>query len=260
MPRLDHLIEELVTANRILAREGVVDSFGHISVRHPDNPQRYLLSRSRAPDCIESGDIMEFTLDGTPVDPRGRAPYLERFIHGALYEARPDIMSVVHNHSESVIPFGVTGKKIKAIFHMGASIGHDVPVWDSHDGFGDTALLVENMEMGYGAHAWPRCNGGRQGYPASRVYFGLLGGQRAAAKAGNGHGCDQIPDRRRGGQGFRAHRILRHQPRLGELVPARGPSVPGRCGTRLSAARMRRCKQRPWLSGRAIGRPRPCKA
>jgi HCOMODA/2-hydroxy-3-carboxy-muconic semialdehyde decarboxylase len=91
---------------------------------------------------------MEFTLDGTPVDPRGRAPYLERFIHGALYEARPDIMSVVHNHSESVIPFGVTGKKIRPIFHMGASIGHDVPVWDSHDRFGDTALLVENMDMG----------------------------------------------------------------------------------------------------------------
>ena len=148
MPKLDDLIEELVTANRILAREGVVDSFGHISVRHPDNPQRYLLSRSRAPDCIEKDDIMEFTLDGTPVDARGRAPYLERFIHGALYEARPDVMSVVHNHSESVIPFGVTGSKIKPIFHMGASIGHEVPVWDSHDNFGDTALLVENMAMG----------------------------------------------------------------------------------------------------------------
>src|SRR5215470_14719484 len=111
MAKLDDLIEDLVTANRILAREGVVDSFGHISVRHPDNPQRYLLSRSRAPDCIERDDIMEFTLDGTPVDPRGRAPYLERFIHGALYEARPDVMSVVHNHSESVIPFAVTGKR-----------------------------------------------------------------------------------------------------------------------------------------------------
>jgi ribulose-5-phosphate 4-epimerase/fuculose-1-phosphate aldolase len=148
MPKLDHLIEELVTANRILAREGVVDSFGHISVRHPDNPQRYLLSRSRAPDCIENADIMEFTLDGTPVDPRGRAPYLERFIHGALYEARPDVMSVVHNHSESVIPFGVTGKKVRPIFHMGASIGREVPVWDSRDSFGDTALLVENMDMG----------------------------------------------------------------------------------------------------------------
>jgi ribulose-5-phosphate 4-epimerase/fuculose-1-phosphate aldolase len=148
MATLDYLIEELVTANRILAREGVVDSFGHVSVRHPDNPQRYLLSRSRAPDCIEKDDIMEFALDGTPVDTRGRAPYLERFIHGALYEARSDVTSVVHNHSESVIPFGVTDRKIKPIFHMGASIGHEVPVWDSHDHFGDTALLVENMEMG----------------------------------------------------------------------------------------------------------------
>ena len=148
MATLDYLIEELVTANRILAREGVVDSFGHISVRHPDNPRHYLLSRSRAPDCIESADIMEFALDGTPVDARGRAAYLERFIHGALYEARSDVMSVVHNHSESVIPFGVTGRKIKPIFHMGASIGPEVPVWDSHDQFGDTALLVENMEMG----------------------------------------------------------------------------------------------------------------
>ena len=149
MAKLDYLIEELVTANRILAREGVVDSFGHISVRHPDNPQRYLLSRSRAPDCIEKDDIMEFTLEGAPVDAKGRAPYLERFIHGALYEARPDVMSVVHNHSESVIPFGVTkAAKIKPIFHMGASIGHEVPVWDSRDHFGDTALLVESMDMG----------------------------------------------------------------------------------------------------------------
>jgi HCOMODA/2-hydroxy-3-carboxy-muconic semialdehyde decarboxylase len=148
MAKLDHLIEELVTANRILAREGIVDSFGHVSVRHPDDPQRYLLSRSRAPDCIEETDIMEFALDGTPVDAGGRAPYLERFIHGALYEARPDVMSVVHNHSESVIPFGVTGNKIKPIFHMGALMGHEVAVWDSRDRFGDTALLVENMEMG----------------------------------------------------------------------------------------------------------------
>jgi len=125
MTKLEFLIEELVTANRILAREQVVDSFGHISVRHPDNPQHYLLSRARAPDLIEKDDIMEFTLDGNPVDARGRAPYLERFIHGAIYEARADVMSVVHNHSESVIPFGASVKsRIKPIFHMGASIGH----------------------------------------------------------------------------------------------------------------------------------------
>jgi ribulose-5-phosphate 4-epimerase/fuculose-1-phosphate aldolase len=146
--KLDDLLDELVTANRILATEGIVDSFGHVSVRHPDKPQHYLLSRARAPDCIEVEDIMEFALDGTPVDARNRKPYLERFIHGAIYEARPDVVSVVHNHSPSVIPFGVTGKKLKPLLHMCASIGHEIGVWDSHDKFGDTSLLVENMEMG----------------------------------------------------------------------------------------------------------------
>ncbi len=146
--KLDLVLEELVTDNRILAREEVVDSFGHVSVRHPERPDRYLLSRARAPERIEVEDIMEFTLEGEPVDARDRKPYLERFIHGALYEARPDVQAVVHNHSPSVIPFGVTGTKLKPLLHMCASIGHNVPLWDSHDRFGDTALLVENMDMG----------------------------------------------------------------------------------------------------------------
>ena len=146
--RLDLLLEELVTANRILAREDVVDSFGHVSVRHPERPDRYLLSRARAPERIEVEDIMEFTLEGEPIDARDRKPYLERFIHGACYEARPDVQAVVHNHSPSVIPFGVTGTKLKPLLHMCASIGHQVPLWDSNDRFGDTALLVENMDMG----------------------------------------------------------------------------------------------------------------
>src|SRR2546425_6308144 len=118
MPSLKYLLEELVTGNRILAREGVVDSFGHLSARHPDNPQHYLISRARAPDCIEADDIMEFTLDGTAVDARSRAPYLERHIHGAIYEARPDVHSVVHNHSPSVIPFSVTSRALKPLLHM----------------------------------------------------------------------------------------------------------------------------------------------
>src|SRR5712691_12552599 len=146
--RLTQALDELVTANRVLAREGVVDSFGHVSARHPDRPDRYLLSRARAPDCIEADDIMEFTLEGEPTNARGRKPYLERFIHGAIFEARPDVHSVVHNHSPSVIPFSVTATKLKPLLHMCANIGHEVPVWDSHDKFGDTALLVENMEMG----------------------------------------------------------------------------------------------------------------
>src|SRR5512140_313063 len=91
MSKLDTLLDELVTANRILAREEVVDSFGHISVRHPDRPDRFFLSRARAPDCIEREDLMEFTLDGNPVEAGGRQPYLERFIHGATYELRPDV-------------------------------------------------------------------------------------------------------------------------------------------------------------------------
>ncbi len=148
MAKLQDVLEELVTANRILAREGVVDSFGHVSARHPDNPQHFLLSRARAPERIEVDDIMEFTLDGTAVDARGRAPYLERFIHGAIFEARPDVQGVVHNHSPSVIPFSVTKQKLKPLLHMCANIGHDVPNWDIHDKFGDTALLVENMDMG----------------------------------------------------------------------------------------------------------------
>lgn len=148
MPTLDALLEDLVTANRILAHEGVVDSFGHVSLRHPDNPQRYLLSRSRAPAQIETGDIMEFTLEGDPVDARGRRPYLERFIHGSAYEMRPNVMCVIHNHSPSVIPFGATGRKLQPIMHMCATIGHEVPIWDQHDKFGDTNLLVESMEMG----------------------------------------------------------------------------------------------------------------
>jgi HCOMODA/2-hydroxy-3-carboxy-muconic semialdehyde decarboxylase len=148
MSTLDTLLDELVTANRILAREEVVDSFGHISARHPERADRFFLSRARAPDCIERDDIMEFTLEGGPVDARGRKPYLERFIHGGIYELKPDVHTVVHNHSPSVIPFGVTGKKLKPLLHMCASIGHEVPIWDSHDKFGDTTLLLTDMKMG----------------------------------------------------------------------------------------------------------------
>jgi len=148
MSKLEKLKEEIVTANRILAHEGVVDSFGHVSARNPQNPKTFLLSRARAPERIEVDDIMEFTLEGDPIDARGRAPYLERFIHGGLYEARPDVQSVVHNHSPSVIPFGVTESKLKPLLHMCANIGHEVGTWDSHDKFGDTALLVETVDMG----------------------------------------------------------------------------------------------------------------
>jgi ribulose-5-phosphate 4-epimerase/fuculose-1-phosphate aldolase len=167
MSKLDYMIEELVTANRILAREGIVDSFGHISVRHPDKPGSFLLSRARAPERIEPADIMEFALDGTPINPGDRKPYLERFIHGAVYEARPEVMSVVHNHSPSTIPFGVTGVQLRPMLHMCACMGNNVPVWDSQDKFGDTDLLVSDIAMG-------------------RDLAKLLGGNRTALMRGHG--------------------------------------------------------------------------
>src|SRR5262249_23211952 len=111
-------LDELVTANRILAREGVVDSFGHVSLRHPERRERYLLSRARAPECIEVDDVMEFALDGTPLDAAGRTPYAERYIHGAVYQARPDAQAVVHHHSVSVIPFSVTAARLSPVMHM----------------------------------------------------------------------------------------------------------------------------------------------
>lgn len=148
MNRIVTLMQEAVTANRILAREGVVDAYGHVSIRHPEHEDRYLLSCSRSPELVTLDDIMEFTLDGEALDDSGRPAYAERFIHGAVYEARPDVNSVVHNHSHAVIPFGVTGVPLRPMVHVGAAIGADIPVWDIRDKFGDTNLLVVNMEQG----------------------------------------------------------------------------------------------------------------
>jgi ribulose-5-phosphate 4-epimerase/fuculose-1-phosphate aldolase len=148
MSELETALRNVVIANRILAHQGVVDAYGHVSIRHPLNPERFLLSRSRSPELVEERDIMEFSLDGKVVGDDRRPPYLERFIHGAIYEARPDVQAVVHNHSPSVIPFGVTGKKLKPLLHMCASCGYEVPIWDSQDKFGDTTLLVSDMAMG----------------------------------------------------------------------------------------------------------------
>lgn len=148
MSDLIQVMRDLVIGNRILANEGVVDAYGHLSVRHPDNPERYLMSCSRAPGLVTLNDIMEFTLDGDAVDPRDRAPYAERFIHGAIFEQRPDVHSAVHNHSHEVIPFGVTGVALRPIVHVGAAIGTTIPVWDIREKFGHTNLLVVNMDQG----------------------------------------------------------------------------------------------------------------
>ncbi len=153
------LFGQLVAANRILAREDVVDAYGHVSVRHPENPSHYVMSRSRSPALVELDDLMEFDLEGKAVDLRGRTPYGERMIHGAIYEARPEINAVVHNHSYAVIPFSLTGAKLRPVVHVASIIGTDVPVWDIRDKFGDTDMLVRTMEQGRDlARATGPCN------------------------------------------------------------------------------------------------------
>ena len=149
MSNVKTLINDLVIANRILANEDVVDAYGHVSVRHPDDPSRFFLARSLAPEFITPDDIMEFTLDGEPVKKGGPAPYLERFIHGGILEARPEVMAVVHAHAEDILPFGIAdGTPLRPVIHSGSFIGADVPVWDIADNFGDTNLLVANVAQG----------------------------------------------------------------------------------------------------------------
>ncbi|WP_417679660.1 class II aldolase/adducin family protein [Roseibium sp.] len=146
---VENAIRDLVLANRILAREDVIDDFGHVSVRHPTNPDRFLLSRSRSPEVVTRDDIMEFELDGTLVSDDNRRPYAERFIHGAIYMARPDVNSVSHHHARSVIPFSVTDTPLRPVFHMASVMGTDIPVWDSQPEFGDTNMLVDSLDMGH---------------------------------------------------------------------------------------------------------------
>ncbi|MEX2453363.1 MAG: class II aldolase/adducin family protein [Rhodospirillaceae bacterium] len=148
MSGLIDALREIVVANRILAHEDVVDAFGHVSVRHPDDPGRYLMARSRSPELVTMDDIMEFALQGDVIGGDDRKPYAERHIHGAIYEARPEVRSVVHNHSHAVIPFSVTQTPLRPLMHVTGVIGGHVPVWDIEDSFGSTSLLVTNMEQG----------------------------------------------------------------------------------------------------------------
>ncbi|NNF24912.1 MAG: class II aldolase/adducin family protein [Rhodobacteraceae bacterium] len=166
MADIDALLADLVTASRILAHEGICDAFGHISVRNPDDPSRFFLARAIAPELVTRDDILQFELDGTAVDD-DRKPFLERFIHGTLMQARPDIQSVVHSHSRGVIPFGVTGTPIRPLLHSCGVLGTDVPVWDANDAFGDTNLLISSNEMG-------------------ADFARTLGGARAALMRGHG--------------------------------------------------------------------------
>jgi HCOMODA/2-hydroxy-3-carboxy-muconic semialdehyde decarboxylase len=145
----EKLCRQLIISNRILARYGVLDAFGHVSFRHPDDPGRFVMSRARAPELVNDEDLQTYNLQGEELNGDTRGAYTERFIHGAIYEARPEIQAVCHNHSPGVIPFGTTPIKLRPLYHVAGSIGHDVPVWDIADDFGDgTDLLVRDMAMG----------------------------------------------------------------------------------------------------------------
>lgn len=169
MSQLDDLLRDLVVANRILAHEEVVDAYGHISVRHPDNPKRFFMSRSLAPELVERHDLIEFDEMGEPVNDK-RPPYLERFIHAAIFEARPDVVTVVHAHAEDTLPFGLVATPLVPMIHSASFVGGEVPVWNIRDKFGDTNLLVTNMAQGRDLaarhHLEDRVPGRREAMPA----------------------------------------------------------------------------------------------
>jgi ribulose-5-phosphate 4-epimerase/fuculose-1-phosphate aldolase len=140
--------EQLARANRMIAHEGVLDAFGHVTMRHPTDPTRYLMSRSRAPELVTAVDIHEFTLDSQIVKPIEPRLYGERVIHGEIYKARPEVNAVCHHHAPSILPFCISGMELKPVYHLGATLGAKVPFWDSRDDFGDTTLIVAKPEEG----------------------------------------------------------------------------------------------------------------
>ncbi|HLH24683.1 MAG TPA: class II aldolase/adducin family protein [Chloroflexota bacterium] len=142
-------LSDLVAANRILAHEGVLDAFGHVSIRHPARPEEYVIARSLGPELVTGADLQRFSLDGRQLGGAAGTPYSERFIHGAIYEARPDVHAICHNHAPSVIPFTITNTPLRPIYHMAALLGPEVPKWDIAADFGaETDLLVRTMEQG----------------------------------------------------------------------------------------------------------------
>lgn len=142
------LIDKLVLANRILYRQGVVDGFGHVSVRHDRSADHFLLARNMAPGLVRREDIVTFDLDGAALDAAGRRVYLERFIHAEIYRARPDVQSVVHSHSPNVIPFGVTGTPLQPVFHMSGFLAEGSALFEIRDVAGDTDMLISNASLG----------------------------------------------------------------------------------------------------------------
>ncbi|NQD91668.1 class II aldolase/adducin family protein [Pseudomonas sp. CrR25] len=144
------LLDDLVSANHILYDQGIVDAFGHVSVRHDKDPQRFLLSGNKAPATVNLDDIIEFHLDGTPVNANGRSVYLERFIHGEIYKARPDVMAIVHSHSPTVLPFSVAKHaKFRPVCHMSGFLGQGAPIFEIREVGGMASdLLIRNNELG----------------------------------------------------------------------------------------------------------------
>ncbi len=142
------LLDDLVAAYRILAEHGVIDAYGHVSMRSPENPLRYFLARSLAPEAVQAEDLLEYDLDSHPLDAGGRESVRERFIHGEVYKARPEVTAVVHNHSPSVIPFSVTGVAMRPIFHMAAFVGEGVPNFEIREVEKGTDLLVKTPKLG----------------------------------------------------------------------------------------------------------------
>jgi len=144
------LLEDLVAANHILVDQGVLDGYGHVSARHDRDPSRFLMSRSLAPELVTAADVLEYGLDSEPVAAAGRTSYLERFIHGEIYRARPDVRAIVHSHSPSVIPFGATGAPLRPLYHMSAFLSGGVPVWDiGRAAGGATDMLVRTPALGH---------------------------------------------------------------------------------------------------------------
>jgi ribulose-5-phosphate 4-epimerase/fuculose-1-phosphate aldolase len=143
------LVEKVVIANHILYDHGVVDGFGHVSARHDGDPERFLLSRNRAPALVARDDIVTYDLDGNALDADGRPSYLERFIHAAIYRARPDVHAVVHSHSPSVIPFGAAHRPLRPIFHMSGFLGAGSAHFEIREAAGNTDMLIRSMDLGH---------------------------------------------------------------------------------------------------------------
>lgn len=143
------LIDDLVSANHILFKEGVVDGFGHVSMRDERDSERFLLSKSIAPAMVTARDVMEFGMDGEPLNPRGRKPYLERTIHSEIYRARPDVQAIVHSHSPALIPFGITGTSLRPVFHMSGFLGSATPIFEIREAGGPaTDMLIRDRKLG----------------------------------------------------------------------------------------------------------------